>query len=131
MRELAICPRFAAKQEETLFKALKSYFDYDDLGMSKAAYIEMCGLSGETPDPEKMPVEFNEFPWYVVKAIEIFNGLPDMISDMTYIGKDLSSLEYLMELYEVDKTKHHIVFTIIKYLEGRVKEKGNKRNGRK
>lgn len=85
----------------------------------------MCEALGKEVDYSRMPPAYHEFPWYVKDAIEIFNQLPDTYtSGMTpiYIGKDISGLEILMNLYTVDSDYRLLTFKVISFLDGRAKE---------
>ena len=59
-----------------------------------------------------MPVELTGMPVEVQTAFFIYGFLPDVWDGMsgTYMGKDWSSLEYFMTVYEVEEEKVVIMF---------------------
>jgi hypothetical protein len=72
--------------------------------MSKEQYLLMCEQLGNEPIPEEIPAEYEDFPYTVQEAIQIFSILPDNWEGMsgTYMGKDYSILPYLMDtIFEV------------------------------
>jgi hypothetical protein len=74
--------------------------------MTREKYFTLCEQLHEEPDPEKIPPEIQDFPQDAQKAILIFNKLGDkVIADIGYMGKDYTSLETYMNVYEVDDRK--------------------------
>lgn len=119
-------PCFEQEKEILLFKKLKSYFDHSDQKITAETYIKMCEQLGEEVDYNKMPPSYEELPWYVKDAMEIFNSLPDTFtSGMSpiYIGKDLSSLDTLFDLYSIDSDYRLLAFKVIRFLDSRAKNK--------
>ena len=59
-----------------------------------------------------MPIELSGLPVEVQTAFFILGFLPDVWEGMsgTYMGKDWSGLEYLMNLYKIDDPKVVIMF---------------------
>jgi len=129
---------FEISRHESTLEYLGKYFDNATSGVSIERYLEMCEVMGDTPDPEKMPPDYGDFPAYVHIGIEIFNALPDMYSGGTtpiYTGKDLASLTMLFELYLVEVSMRMKTFEIIRFLDNRARtqaikaaEKANKRS---
>lgn len=72
--------------------------------MTKDAYFEMCEMLGTEPDPEEIPVEFEDLPDLVQQALEIYGFLPDRWEGMsaTFMGKDYSIAFELFRTYEID-----------------------------
>ena len=65
----------------------------------------MCEQLGTEPIPEEIPASFEDFPYVVQEALNIFSILPDNWEGMsgTYMGKDYSILPYLFdEIFQVD-----------------------------
>ena len=101
----------------------------------------MCEVYGDTPDPNKMPPEYDSFPSYVHVAMEIYNALPDTYSGgmaPVYTGKNLSSLQVLFDLFRVDTDDRLVVFEVIRFLDTKAREqsmrdaeKANKKASRK
>jgi hypothetical protein len=72
--------------------------------MTKERYLMMKEQLGEEPIPEEIPAGFEDFPYEVQEAINIFSILPDVWEGFsgTYMGKNYSILPYLMdEVYKV------------------------------
>jgi hypothetical protein len=81
--------------------------------LDKGKYLEVCAELGEEPDPERCPPDFEDFPVDVQSAILTYGKLGDRIqADIGYIGKDLTSLPILMDLYQVDN-KEIFIETIL------------------
>tara|TARA_B100002019_G_C21268163_1_gene600598 strand:+ start:2632 stop:2904 length:273 start_codon:yes stop_codon:yes gene_type:complete len=59
-----------------------------------------------------MPLDTSDFPYEVQVAFFIFDLLPDRWDGMsgTYLGKDWSSGEFLLKLYEVENVKEVVFF---------------------
>jgi len=73
--------------------------------MTTEKYMLMCEQLGKDPDPEEMPIDFEDFPYIVQNAINIHTTLPDVWEGMsgTYMGKDYGLLPYLIdEVYKVE-----------------------------
>ena len=78
----------------------------------------MCRQLGKEPDPERIPVSINDFPEEVQYAFLIFQLMPDRWDGMSgsYMGKDWSSAEFFLKLYDIEEKK--IVVFFISKLEG-------------
>ena len=75
-------------------------------------YLMLCEQLGQEPDPSKMPLEASAFPHEVQVAFFMFDLLSDKWDGMSgmYLGKDYSSINFLLDLYEVDDKKDVIYF---------------------
>ncbi|QFR57730.1 hypothetical protein CPT_Slocum_173 [Serratia phage Slocum] len=65
----------------------------------------LCEAQGIEPDPELIPLEFSDFPEIVETAATIYNKLRDTYIPQEmphYIGKDLTPLEMLYRMYDVE-----------------------------
>ena len=73
--------------------------------MTKDSYFEMCEMMGTEPVEEDIPVEISDFPDEVQVAFQVYQALQDHWEGMsgTYMGKNLTGIVDIMELYEVDK----------------------------
>lgn len=99
--------------------------DNGDAKINPETYLRICELQGEKPDLSRIPPSYSEFPWYVKDALDIFNSLPDTYTSAMspiYIGKDFSSLDTLLDLYDIDSDYRFLVFKIIRYLDSRAKD---------
>jgi hypothetical protein len=72
----------------------------------------MCEQLGEEPDPEKMPIQDNVFPYEVQLSISLFELMPDNWDGMSgsYMGKDWSVLSELFDAYKVENRQIIIFF---------------------
>ena len=68
---------------------------------------------GTEPDPEKMPLDSSDFPGEVQVAFFVFGLLPDRWDGMsgTYLGKDWSSFEQIVDIYEIEDKKSTLLFS--------------------
>ena len=59
-----------------------------------------------------MPLEPSEFPEEVQVAFFVFDLLPDRWDGMSgmYMGKDWSSMEFLLNLYQIDERRDTVLF---------------------
>lgn len=75
--------------------------------MTREKYLEMCRMIKQEPDPAQIPLDFNDFPPHIQELFAIVNMLPDNWDGMSgsYMGKDLSLIPYLFNLYEVEDEK--------------------------
>jgi len=129
---------FEHNRQEATLKFLASYFDNYNLGVTPERYLQMCAAMGDEPDYSKLPPDFSSFPSYVQVAIEIFNSLPDTYSGGTtplYVGKDLSALPTLFDIFKIEDDEKMKVFEVVRFLDNRARkqaasqaEKANKRN---
>ena len=93
---------FVRDNKEEVFKALDKLFSHLDTGMTKEKYIKMCEQLEREPNPEKMPLDLEDFPEIVQEAINTFNMLGDRIyPDIGYVGKDYTNLPIYFDLYEI------------------------------
>ncbi len=85
----------------------------------------MCEQLGEEPDPDKVPPTLDVYPHEVQVAFFIHQLLPDRWEGMsgTYMGKDMSSLGTLLDVWEVKSPKQILFF--LKHIEGRNAKKIN------
>ena len=124
---------FETDRQEATLSYLVKYFDNSNAGVSAEQYLAMCKVMGDEPDMNKLPPEFGSFPSYVQIALEIFNALPDTYSggmSPIYVGKNLSSLPVLFDLYLVGDEKMQ-VFEVIRFLDNRARKQAIKEASKK
>ena len=85
-------------------KRIKNYLRNSSLGVNKEQYLEICRVTNSEIDPDKIPIEFSDFLLDTQIAMEIVYRLSDQWDGTTgtYIGKDLTILPFLLELYEIE-----------------------------
>jgi hypothetical protein len=73
--------------------------------MTREQYLDMCSELGTTPLESEMPVELDDFPLEAQHCLFIYKILRDEWDYMNgnYIGKNLSSIFELFEVYDIDK----------------------------
>jgi hypothetical protein len=91
------------------------------------AYLNMCEQLGEEPDPDKMPPTLEQYPHEVRVAFFIHDLLPDRWEGMSgsYMGKDMSSLGTILDIWNVESPKEVILF--LKHIEAHNTAKINKK----
>lgn len=87
--------------------------------MTKDRYYEMCKALGSTPIDEEVPVELEDFPVEIQTFISIYGSLRDEWDYMggNYVGKDLTSLPMLLDMYSVDPCEHLLAYKVISTLD--------------
>ena len=80
---------------------------------------------GKTPDPKKMPLRNEDFPYEVQTAFFIHNILPDIWDGAggNYFGKNWSALGTILDVYEVENSKDVILF--LRYIDSLTISKKN------
>lgn len=116
---------FETNREEATLDYLKIYLDNAAVGVTAETYIRMeMELVGKV-DYEKVPPVFEDFPYYVHQAVDIFNVLPDTYSggmSSIYVGKDYSSLEVFFSIQQIEGEERLTVFEVIRFLDTRARE---------
>lgn len=83
--------------------------------MTKDAYFEMCDMLGTEPLDEDIPVELDDFPDLIQRTLLVYSYLPDIWEGMsgTFMGKDISLLFQLFELFYISREEHNISLDIV------------------
>ena len=83
--------------------------------MTKDQYYEMCEMLGSEPLESEIPIEYDDLPLEVQDALRIYNNLTDNWDYMggNYIGKNLGSLRFILEIYEIEKEDQRSVYELI------------------
>ena len=86
--------------------------------MNAEQYLQMCEQMGWEPKEEELPKDPSYLSYNIQCALVLFNALPDSYAGMsgTWVGKDYSCLEYVMNIYSMDDYKKEI-FTLLKIAE--------------
>lgn len=87
--------------------------------MTKESYFEMCELLGTEPKESDIPIELDDFPDEVQTAFQIYHVLQDHWEGMsgTYMGKILTGIADIMELYEVDRDLRKQILELITMID--------------
>lgn len=99
-------PTFKEQELEELFKNLKKFLQDQDSPISKEKYLATVEQLGQEPDPEKIPLGFDDLYEDAQRALNIYNRLGNRIyGDVGFVGKDFTNLPILIETnYIVDKS---------------------------
>lgn len=75
--------------------------------MTQEQYFLMCEQMGWEPKEEEIPVDASSLSYDCQISLMLFNLLGDRIEGMggNWLGKDFSSLETFMDIYEVENRK--------------------------
>ena len=70
---------------------------------------------GWEPNEEEMPKDPGFLPFEVQTALLVFNILPDKFEGMsgTWMGKDFSALEAIMNIYDIDNRKEVFEYVLL------------------
>ena len=81
---------------------------------------------GKEPDPDKMPLRDEDFPYEVQTAFFIHSLLPDVWDGAggNYFGKNWNALGTILDVYEVENSKDVILF--LRYIDSLNIAKKNK-----
>ena len=121
--------KFYQSQVERILGLIKEQFKPGQISLD--AYLDMCEQLGEEPDPEKMPLTVQDYPEEVQMAFFIHHLLPDRWEGMSgsYMGKDMSSLGTLLDIWEVDDKKSVVYF--LKHIEAEHAKQVNEKQEQK
>lgn len=75
----------------------------------------MCEQLGNEPLAEEIPPEYDDFPYSVQLAINIYSILSDKWEGFsgTYMGKDYTLLPYLVKLYNIENEAQTLQFLLL------------------
>jgi len=95
--------------------------------MTKDQYIMMMEQTGEEIDWEKCPPDWEDFPPVVSDILNVFHSMGDRVyPDVGYIGKDLTSLQFMMNFYGIEEHQYEFVISTILWLDSKAIEKSQK-----
>ncbi len=96
--------------------------------MTKDQYLRMVEQTGEEIDWKRIPPELDDFPDSIINALNIYNSLGNRLgSDIGYIGKDFTNLEFLYKLYDIKSYEKDWLFELILFLDYRAIEESQKK----
>lgn len=87
--------------------------------MTRDQYFEMCEMMGTQPQEADIPVELSDFPDEVQTAFQVYHVLQDHWEGMsgTYMGKNLTGLGEVLEVYEVEKSDRKLILELINLID--------------
>lgn len=87
--------------------------------MTKDRYFELCEALGTEPIDSEIPVDFEDFPAEVQRAFSMYNMLKDNWDSMGggYLGKDISMLFNIFDLYEIEKPDKLFIISMIQHMD--------------
>tara|TARA_R110002074_G_scaffold289214_1_gene461023 strand:+ start:332 stop:658 length:327 start_codon:yes stop_codon:yes gene_type:complete len=87
--------------------------------MSKDQYLRMMEQTGEDIDWDRCPPELEDFPSSIITSLNVYNSMGDRtLPEIGFIGKDLTYLNSILELYLVQEEKEkEWIFELILFLD--------------
>lgn len=115
--------KFYEDQVKQILGLLDKHFKPGQIDLD--IYFEICEQKGIDPDPEEMPPTMEDYPSEVQVAFLLHELLPDRWEGTAgfYMGKEMSSLGTLLDVYEVKDKKTVIYF--LKHIESRFSKQIN------
>lgn len=79
----------------------------------------MCELMGNEPDPEQVPIDFNDFPVELQQAFGVYRMLQDQWDSIggNYLGKSLIGVKDLLEVSEIDPEDNKFIIMLVKMID--------------
>lgn len=76
-------------------------------------------MLGNEPVEDEIPVEYSDFPQELQTAFEIYQILQDVWEGMsgTYMGKNLTSIKDVLEIYDVEESERRFVLELIALID--------------
>ncbi len=98
---------------------INSYFQNNEVGMTKDSYYEMCEMLNTEPQEDQIPVEFVDFPDDIQQCFKIYYMLRDIWDPMggNYLGKDMSTIFDLFRLYDMEKPEQLFTIDVIQVID--------------
>lgn len=97
-----ISPTFKETEQKDLIKLLEKYIRDIDSPVDKRKYLLVQQELGLEPDPEKIPMGFEDLPEDGQLAVSIFGKLGNRVyGDVGFTGKDYTNLPILISLYNI------------------------------
>lgn len=99
--------------------------------MTKEQYLLLCESMGYEPEPDKIPIEWEDFPYIVQLSHTIYNNLSDnyIPGDIPiFTGKNISGLPVLFDIYEITSpSQKELILQIINILDSEAVKVAKKR----
>lgn len=101
-----IWPIFKESEVVESVEILKKFLKDQDSPIDKEKYLEVQRQLGKEPDPNKIPLGFDDIPPDCQLAFHIFSKLGNRVyGDVGFTGKDYTNLPILIEIFGiVDKS---------------------------
>lgn len=89
----------------------------------------MCDALGSEPIESEIPKDLADFPLDVILAYHIYSRLDDKFDGMAgaYLGKNLSNIQLIMDLININKEDRLFLFDIINIINECETEQINKK----
>jgi hypothetical protein len=87
--------------------------------MTQDQYFEMCEQLGTEPNPDEIPVVFDDFSLEVQEAFEIYNLLKDEWDGFNglYLGKNLVGITEIFNISGTESEYRYIMVLLIKMID--------------
>jgi len=97
-----ILPTFKDKEIEEAVELLQKYLKDQDAPITKEKYLAIQEQLGKEPDPNFMPLGFEDIPYDCQVAVNIYSKLGNRVyADVGFTGKDYTNLPILIEVYNI------------------------------
>lgn len=120
-----ILPTFKESEEQLLIKELQKFLKDQDSPIKLETYLNMCEQLGKDPDPEEMPMSYDQLSYDCQLSFSIFTKLGSRVyGDVGFTGKDYTNLPILIEVHKIiDKS---LLLSLLTTIESYYVEKSQK-----
>ena len=96
--------------------------------MTKEQYLMMCEQTGEEIDWDRCPPEWSDFPPIIGDILNVYHSMGDRVfPDIGYIGKDFTSLDFMLKHYQIEEYQHEFAISTILWLDSKAFERSQKK----
>lgn len=76
-------------------------------------------MMGTEPVDDEIPVEVQDLPYQAQTALEIYSYLRDRYDSFSgiFLGKDLTNIKQVLEIWEVSLEEYKIIFMVINMID--------------
>jgi len=97
-----IWPTFIEESKEESVELLNKFLKDSDSPIDKEKYLEVQRQLGKEPDPDKIPLGFDDLTPDCQIAINIYNRLGNRVyGEVGFTGKDFTNLPILIEAHNI------------------------------
>jgi hypothetical protein len=110
---------------ENSLEVLEKYLKSSDSKINKQRYLLMMAQRGEEPDPNKIPLDYEDLSLDCQIALSIYNRLGNRVySDVGFTGKDYTNLPILIESFCVNNKEY--LLDLLNVIDGHNIDKSQK-----
>ena len=101
-----------------MWSRLTRFFNNSESKITPERYFEICEQLGEEPNPEKIPIAWEDLPEIVQYAVAIFGNLGDrLVADIGYLGKDYTPLPTYIEAHQIEDVE--LLLELLSWMDSR------------